>query len=147
MVPIMMALAGASVVIISSHVLPGEKKIFAQAIAFTAALSGSAIYIVAQQESDMVKFWATFTSLDEKTQFCISVIAITVTYFGAAMYVAPYEGPEGNSSASLDLSTPASCDMNVGFSVPADLPEDDKIMFEKFLDRYCCNDNYNIFSL
>jgi len=65
---------------------------------------------------------------------CLAVVAIAMTYFGGAMYVAAPERSD-DAAGTATLSTPASCDCVVGFDVPAVLPENDKEFFEQYLNK------------
>lgn len=139
-VPTLGSLALASLVILTSHAFVDEKKVIFQAFCFGVSLVISLSYLLTVAEKGVLQsFWSEFTKLDDLVKMAISVIVITTTYFGAAMYIAPHEPADDGSAGSKQRSslnlTPASCDTAVSFKVPEDIPEDDKEFFEIFFDQ------------
>eukprot|EP00597_Dinobryon_sp_UTEXLB2267_P003256 CAMPEP_0170080140 /NCGR_PEP_ID=MMETSP0019_2-20121128/16355_1 /TAXON_ID=98059 /ORGANISM="Dinobryon sp., Strain UTEXLB2267" /LENGTH=480 /DNA_ID=CAMNT_0010293967 /DNA_START=16 /DNA_END=1458 /DNA_ORIENTATION=+ len=125
------ALALTSVVMLLSAPFAGNFKIVFQTVVFGAALAGSISYLVLTNPNELSAFWSNFIKLNMETRFCLAIIAISCTYFGGAMYLAP---PEAFISSS-DASTPASCDTSIEFDVPTTVPEDDKELFELMFER------------
>lgn len=108
-----------------------------QSSIFGVGLAASVSYLLAHNSQDLKAFWTAFANLSQETRLSLAVVAIAATYFGGAMYVAAPE--RSDDDKGVNLATPASCDVVVGFDVPAVLPESDKEFFEKYLDKYVFN--------
>ena len=74
-------------------------------------------------------FWSAFNALPNPLKFILSILVVTGTYFGGALYLA-------NIYSSPADETPASCDEATDFDVPKNLPEDDKKLFEECLTKF-----------
>lgn len=132
LLPCIAALAMASIVLLTSQAMGSDKQIIFSVLVFGAGLAASLTFLMTQSSATLSVFWTAFTELDDITKFAISVVVICSSYFGGAMYLATPE----NRSGSAGLATPASCDTITNFEIPENLPEDDNLFFEGFLDKY-----------
>ena len=110
-----------------------------QAAMFSAGLAASISYLITNNSKELRAFWIAFKQLSPETQFCLAIIVIATTFFGGAMYIAPVESSDNSTcktGADRYLMTPASCDTIVGFDIPSNLAQDDKVFFENFLTKY-----------
>ena len=99
------ALAVSSLVILVSNSFNGSKKVIFQALLFSAGLAASLSYLLITNPNELKSFWTAFIKLSQETKFSIAIIAITTTYFGAAMYIAPPEEDEKESSVVGIITT------------------------------------------
>ncbi len=135
LVPWILALAITSLIVLVSSSFTGLQKIFFQSLMFGFGLSGSIAFLFSNNNAELKSFWIGFAALSQESRFCIAVIAIVATYFGGAMYVAAPDKSDRQDKVN-PLATPASCDTNVGFDIPSNIPADDKVFFEQFLDKW-----------
>jgi hypothetical protein len=111
-----------------------------QAAMFSAGLAASISYLITNNSKELIVFWNSFKNLSPDIQFCIAIIVVSTTFFGGAMYIAPVESSDTTSRDKVGgnryLSTPASCDTAVGFDIPSNMAQEDKVFFEDFLEKY-----------
>lgn len=137
MIPTLGALSVASVVVIASLALGKTKKVIFQFFAFGVSLAACVAYLVNNADKHKLSAaWRAFAALPAEVRFVVSLLAIIISYFGGAMYVAPEEQQSRSStSAKAIFATPASCDTVITFEEPKGFPSDDNKFFEKFLDK------------
>merc|ERR1719453_482259 len=128
--PCVAALALAASVITISTSYVGYQKLLFTTRTFAIGFSVSVILVINEQEQLRV-FWSAFNALPNPIKFILSVAVITGTYFGGALYLANIYSATGGGG-----ETPASCDQAMEFEVPAELPEDDKELFEECLTKF-----------
>ena len=117
---------------------------------FGAGLAGSLTYLIGKNDPQLQAVWTNFITLSVETRFCLSLLLVSVVYFGGAMYVATAEEEQGflknapvvGDAANKDevdsvtnWSTPASCDKDVTFEVPAVISEDDTTLFNDIFTK------------
>ena len=86
------------------------------------------IAFLAQEKRSILLFWEQFKKLTPLLKFALSVLVITASYFGGAMYFV--------AASTSTLSTPASCDNVIEFDVPSSLPESDSELFIESFERF-----------
>ena len=128
--PFIAALAITSLVILVSDSFVGYKKILFASSVFSLGLALSIATIVFKQY-ELSMLWIQFKLLSKALKFTLSILVITLSYFGGTLYAA---GVYDSNDASI-LLTPASCDNAVDFDVPSSIPDSDDVFFEKFLER------------
>eukprot|EP01038_Epipyxis_sp_PR26KG_P008502 gene8502-11494_t len=140
LLPIISALAISSGVVLLSNFFSGVRKVNFQVVVFAALLALVIAYIMASADSDLSLFWNAFTKLSYELRFSISVLVVVSAYFGGGFYVVADNAitvQQSSSSAILSLETPASCDKNTDFVIPASVPSDDKELFETIFTTIC----------
>lgn len=128
MSPCIATLCISALVVLVSNSFSGYKKSLFTTSVFSFALAASVAFVISAKD-DLQIFYDAAKRLPVSVQFALSMMLITMTYFGSALYVC------GIYSSST-LSTPASCDNVVDFDVPDSLPDNDKVFFEECLQRF-----------
>ena len=126
--PSLGALAITSLIILMSNSFKGARKIAFQAFFFMSGLSFSLTYLLVHKDEFKVSnFFRAFVNLPDEMKLAFSVLVISASYFGGAMYIG---GPSGDATGGVADDMPASCDRAVTFEVPSKLPKDEKQFFE-----------------
>ena len=127
--PSLGALAITSLIILISNSFKGSRKIAFQAFFFMSGLSLSLTYLLVRKDEFKVNnFFRAFGNLPDELKLAFSVLVISASYFGGAMYIGGPSNDASTGNASDEM--PASCDRAVTFDVPSKLPKDEKQFFE-----------------
>lgn len=78
---------------------------------------------------------SAFKALDDDIKFTLAAVIIAITYFGGAMYVTALSSSSSNSSKSSKSVSPAILDNETSYTVPSNLPADDKELFLSSFDQ------------
>lgn len=127
--PSIAALAFVSIVVIITN--QSKKPVQFQVLAV--ALAAAAAYLRGHS-TEATALVQTFKSLSEEIRFAVSILVITVVYFGGSLYLKSGDDTTSDSKGMLDM--PSLCDSVTTFDVPSSLPKDDKVLFEQSFERF-----------
>ena len=143
--PCLCALALTALLVTFTNNFPSEKKSALQFAIFGSIMTGGFAYLLQQSPALLENFYLHFVALPSTSKFALSFAVIGCTYFGGAFYSIGLSGDanEGKAKSNDDCKSeckklsvsPALADNAVTFEVPANLPANDKEMFEFMLER------------
>lgn len=133
-IPFLCAIALTSLVILISHSFDKLHKVAFQVFCLGSGFAACLSYLIFYNDAKLALVWKYFIQLTHETRFCLSIILIVAVYFGGAMYIAPADEPDKDVTKNI-LSTPASCDQQIGFRIPTNVPEDDTQFFVLMFDQ------------
>lgn len=133
-VPSIAVLAVVSIITLLLSLISSKKGAVIQSTLFTSALAYAVFYLRKHAIKELDAFLGSFQVLSEETRIALSVVIVVAVYLGGSFYVQTSR----NSEAGIDLTkaeTPATEDSQLHFDVPANLPRDDKELFNVVFDR------------
>lgn len=152
LLPSFAAITLAALVVLVSNALRNQnQKLFLQFAIFGVGFAVSVVVLLGYLSSDkgsaLKNAFSEFGKVPNEVRFCVTIVLIAAVYFGGGMYIAapdsldneekPAKASTSASTASAAdiFKTPASIDNEVGFEVPAHLPEKDFDFFAAFLPK------------
>lgn len=116
--------------------IKGKNKILFQSGLIALATSVAAFFIISHAEEKPIgEFWKIYQRLSYEAKFALGVLTIGAAYFGGALYVGNIVVQQSPSDTRDVLRTPATEPVNPPFDIPDTLDSDDKVFFERMLER------------
>lgn len=134
LVPSFAALIGTSTLVVLSSIFSNKKKFIS--FIFTVTLSLS-FFVVIKNEKDFDALWWNFCQLKEELRFVLSVLIISVVYFGGSFFTTTPQNKLSNKKDNYASygGSPACSDDVTTFEVPPVLPDSDAVLFEEIFVR------------
>ena len=138
--PVLAALTASAVINLIAENHPNGVNL--QSYVYAATFAVSVGYFLVNDTAAVGAVWQSFIALSSQSRFALVFFIISIAYFGAFIPSKPLEQEPSTTTPATTTTTtvsandtPAASDACVTFDVPAELPIDDKVVFEEAFDR------------